>query len=310
MRPRAWVGIGLCSALGAAGFAATALRRDPPLPGDLKGSLVLVGGGPGRETLYLRDLPSEGLRAFVRLPDAVREPAVSPDGSRVAFTTRGRVGVASVATGETSIVTLGVDWLDSSPAWHPDGRSLAIVAARPGALAADIHWLELGSGQGQPRRAALTDTPLLGESSPSFARDATFVAFVREENLFRLDLPDRKLARLTGGFRKVSHARVLPSGRIALLWSTEKEFGIDTIAPDGGGRETLRQGSVRYRTLAPSPDGRYLAATFSYDLEFRLAEAIRLSHSEQVHILDARGSLVGVLARSWRSPWAEPSWGP
>jgi Tol biopolymer transport system component len=276
MRPRAWVGIGLCSALGAAGFAATALRRDPPLPGDLKGSLVLVGGGPGRETLYLRDLPSEGLRAFVRLPDAVREPAVSPDGSRVAFTTRGRVGVASVATGETSIVTLGVDWLDSSPAWHPDGRSLAIVAARPGALAADIHWLELGSGQGQPRRAALTDTPLLGESSPSFARDATFVAFVREENLF----------------------------------STEKEFGIDTIAPDGGGRETLRQGSVRYRTLAPSPDGRYLAATFSYDLQFRLAEAIGLSHSEEVHLLDARGGFVGVLARSWRSPWAEPSWGP
>jgi Tol biopolymer transport system component len=309
MRLWAWVGLVACAALAAGGLAATALRRDPALPADLDGSIVLVGGREGREALYVRHLPSEAMRILVRQPDPVREPAVSPDGARVAFATRGRIGLASLATGETTIITLGVDWLDSSPAWHPDGRSLAIVALRPGSQNADLHALELAAGQAQPRRASLTQTPLQGESSPCFSRDGAFVAFVREENLFRLDLADRKVTRLTGGFRKVSHARVLPSGRIALLWSSGKEFGIDTIAPDGTGRETLRQGTVRYRTLAPSPDGRYLAATFSYDLEFHLAEALTLSHSEQVHLLDARGGLVGPLARSWRSAWSEPSWG-
>jgi Tol biopolymer transport system component len=309
MRPRVWIGIGLCATLGGAGIAGTVLRRDPALPADLDGRIVLVGGRAGREALYVRHFPSEAVRMLVRQPDPVREPAVSPDGARVAFATRGRIGVASLATGETAIVTLGVDWLDSSPAWHPDGRSLAIVALRPGSQNADLHVLELAAEPAQPRRASLTKTPLQGESSPSFSGDGAFVAFVREENLFRIDLADRKVTRLTGGFRKVSHARVLPSGRIALLWSSGKEFGIDTIAPDGTGRETLQQGSVRYRTLAPSPDGRYIAATFSYDLEFHLAEALTLSHSEQVHLLDARGGLVGPLARSWRSAWSEPSWG-
>ncbi len=80
--------------------------------------------------------------------------------------------------------------------------------------------------------------------------------------------------------------------------------------PDGKNRETLSQGTALYRSAAPSPDGRYLAASFSYDLEFHPAEALRVRKTEEVRLLDAQGRAKGLLARSWSQSSHSPDWGP
>jgi hypothetical protein len=71
---------------------------------------------------------------------------------------------------------------------------------------------------------------------------------------------------------------------------------------------TLAEGPVFYRTVAPSPDGRFLAATFTYDLAFRPLEALLSSHGEQVHLLDASGRPLATLEGSWRHADHSPDW--
>ena len=81
--------------------------------------------------------------------------AVSPDGREVAFVftprddlKRSEIRVADLATGETRALTGTPGMQDRSPAWSPDGATLAYVSERPG-------WYELhlvgrdGSGDRQ-----------------------------------------------------------------------------------------------------------------------------------------------------------------
>lgn len=54
------------------------------------------------------------------------DPAVSPDGTRVAFSARGWIWALDVATGRAARVTDGAE-MDFRPAWSPDGSRLAFV---------------------------------------------------------------------------------------------------------------------------------------------------------------------------------------
>lgn len=277
-----------------------------PLPPGLRGLLVFVSDRSGSDALYLRRFPAGPDVRLTALLEPTREPAFSPDGRDVAFSMGGRVGVVSVASREVRILTLGIDWRDSSPSWRPDGKGLAVVARRNANDNGDIHLLELQ--EGEVKRSPVTQTPGMEESTPRFGSDGTFLVFVREDALFRLDLATGKTRRLTGGFRQVYHPRVLSSGRILYLWREDKRFGIDVIDASGKGRETLREGHVYYRTLAPSPDGRFFAATFTYDLGFHPADALKLRQTEEVRLLDAQGVPLATLARSWRSTNMSPDW--
>jgi tricorn protease-like protein len=135
------------------------------------------------------------------------------------------------------------------------------------------------------------------------------VVFVRQDNVVRIDLADGRARRITGGFRRMREPRFLPSGRLVALWTLEKQYGLDVMDVDGKNRETLSQGSTYYRTVRPSPDGRFFAATYTFDLGFHLGEALRLRPTEEVHLLDAAGRPAAVLARSWRQANHSPDWG-
>src|SRR6185436_8250448 len=102
-------------------------------------------------------------------------------------------------------------------------------------------------------------------------------------------------------FRKARAPRFLPDGRIAFLWAEGKEFGVDAIDAEGKTRETLDQGTTFYRTAAVSPDGRYLAATFTYDLGFHFWQALATAHHEELRLVDLRSHTVLPLEASWRS---------
>jgi Tol biopolymer transport system component len=181
-----------------------------------------------------------------------------------------------------------------------------VIARRTPNDNGDVHLLQLDDGG--LTRSPVTQTPGMDESAPRFGSDGTFLVFVREDALFRLDLATGRARRLTGGFRQVHAPRVMPSGRILYLWREDKRFGIDAIDAAGKSRETLREGYVYYRTLAPSPDGRFFAVTFTYDLGFHPADALKLRQTEEVRLLDAQGQPLATLARSWRYANMSPDW--
>ena len=119
-----------------------ALAGGTELPPELTGAIVFVSDRDGTPALYWRRLPRDRERRLTFGSEPVGEPAVSPDGTRVAFSMNGRIGVVAVASGETRILTLGVDWKDAQPAWLPDGRRLVVSARRRVGEPASLHLLE------------------------------------------------------------------------------------------------------------------------------------------------------------------------
>ena len=285
------------------------LGREAPLPPGLAGTLVFVSDRSGVESLHLRRLPRGRDRRLTSTSEPVRAPALSPDGARVAFTMGGRLGLVSLDTEDVRMLTLGVDWRDDSPSWRPDGKAIVVSARRSAGTNAALHLLDLDAPEGGVARHALTQTRGLDDLAPVFAPDGLSVVFVREDNLFRVSLADGRTVRLTGSFRRYRYARFLPSGRLVALWSQDKRFGLDAMDADGRNLENLSEGPVSYRSVAPSPDGRYLAATFAFDLGFHPTEALRPRKTEEVRLLDARGGALGTLAGSWRYTNHSVDWG-
>jgi len=284
------------------------LRPAPPLPSGLQGALVFVSDREGTPALYWRRMPRDRERRLTFGSEAVGEPSVSPDGTRVAFSMNGRIGVVAVASGDSRILTLGVDWKDAQPAWLPDGRRLVVSARRRAGEPAGLHLLDLAP-DGAVTRSPLTQPRARDDSQPAPSPDGTFVVFVREEHLLRVDLADGHVRRLTGGFKRERSPRFLSPGRIVCAWSEGKRHGVDVVDAEGKSREPLAEGGAFYRTLAPSPDGRFLAATLTWDAGFRPLDALVGSQKEEVRLLDASGRDLLLLEGSRRHANHSPDWG-
>jgi len=292
----------------AVALLAVLFRAGHSLPANLAGTLVFVSDRDGTEALYWRRLPKDSARRLTQASDPVRDPAIAPDGLRVAFAMAGRIGIVTLPAGDVRMVTLGVDFRDAMPAWLPDGKGLVVSGRRSSGETASLHLLDL-EGDGPVGRHPLTQTRGLDDTSPVVSPIGSSVVFVREDHLWRVSLADGRTVRLTGGFRKSRAPRFLPSGRLVCLWSEGKQHGIDVLDADGKNRETLWQGSIYYRTIAPSPDGRYFAATFTYDLAFHPADALKIRQTEEVRLLDQRGQPLAILERSGRFVNHSPDWG-
>ncbi|HEY6332870.1 MAG TPA: amidohydrolase family protein [Blastocatellia bacterium] len=62
--------------------------------------------------------------------DGAHDPAISPDGTRIALGVLGKIFVLPTSGGQCYQLTMGVSW-DSHPAWSPDGRLLAYAHQLP-----------------------------------------------------------------------------------------------------------------------------------------------------------------------------------
>jgi len=279
----------------------------PALPPRIPGAIVFVSDRDGTPALYWRRLPRDRDRRLTFGSEPASEPRVSPDGTRVAFAMDGRIAVVAVASGEVTLLTLGVDWKDAQPAWLPDGRRLVVSARRRVGEPASLHLLE-PSAEGMAVRHPLTQARAGDDTSPSPSPDGESVVFVREDRLMRVGLGDGRVTRLSGGFKRERSPRFLADGRLVCAWSEGKLHGIDTIDLATKTRTTLTQGGVFYRTLAPSPDGRFLAVTRSWDMGLHPLAAL-LGQMEEVHLLDASGRERSGLEVSRRHANHSPDWG-
>ena len=96
-------------------------------------------------------------------------PAVSPDGSRVAFTALGDLWVVPTGGGEPERITDDV-WVEADPMWSPDGTRLAYGSDRAGEGRVDIWVHDVGTGHARQ----LTEG---GGSGPVWSPDGTQIAY-------------------------------------------------------------------------------------------------------------------------------------
>ena len=285
-----------------------ALRDSSELPPDLGGAIAFVSDRDGVPALYWRRLPRDRERRLTFGSEPVSEPAVSPDGTRVAFSMNGRIGVVAVASGEVSVLTLGVDWKDAQPAWLPDGRRLVVAARRRVGEPASLYLLE-PQADASVARHPLTQARAGDDLSPAPSPDGKGVVFVREDRLMRVELADGRVTRLSGSFKRDRSPRFLSDGRLACAWSEGKKHGIDAIDLATRSRTTLTEGGVFYRTLSPSPDGRFLVVTRSWDSRLDPLAILFGGQREELHLLDVTGRERGRLEASRRHANHSPDWG-
>jgi dipeptidyl aminopeptidase/acylaminoacyl peptidase len=244
---------------------------------------------------------------LTRHPAADSQPAWSPDGNRIAFTST-RDGNEEIyvmhADGSGQIRLTSNSWGDSSPAWSPNGRQIAFVGVpdidyEVYAMSAD------GSGQRN-----LTRSPAL-EDEPAWSPDGRRIAFISDRydrdadyDIFTMKPDGSAQNRLRSGSEASGSAPDWsPDGRRLVFEESDEAFGSASqtfvMNADGSGTRNLTRNSVgQDGQPAWSPDGRRVAFQ-------------RLTGEEafQIYTMDRDGSHQKVLMASSEDQDA-PDWQP
>lgn len=226
----------------------------------------------------------------------VGTPAVSPDGSRIAYTVRvvdvpGDRYLSTVwsaaADGSAPPQQLTAGPSDTAPAWSPDGRWLAFTSRQgPAEAPHSLHLLP--SQGGDPVLVAVRDEPF---ESVSFAPDGRRLAFSSR-------VRDPRYA--TGGARRID--RLFPR-KDGIGWTVDRPsqlFVVDAAA--GAEPVALTDGRADVLYPAWAPDSRRLAFVTARD------EYADLGMVNELWIVQADGSQQRLTGAD--AVYRAPSWSP
>ena len=201
------------------------------------------------------------------------DPALSPDGSAVAFasdrTGSFEIYVVGLAPGSQEIELTGNGRNNVQPAWSPDGRWIAFSSRNEGAL-----WVVPSTG-GTPRQLADAG------SSPAWSPDSNQIVFTTQTGLVgQSNL--RAIGRDGNGLRDVTLVGTPAGGHRSPSWSNSGRFiafasvrGADEgsvwIVDAGGGTPKRLQTVLGPGNVQFSPDDRALFFTGVANVLNRLA---------------------------------------
>jgi dipeptidyl aminopeptidase/acylaminoacyl peptidase len=258
-------------------------RRDVRLIDEL--DYQLNGAGftyDRRPKLWVVDVEDGSARRITSGSSADEQPAWSPDGQRIAFVSnrgprrdlvwRSDLYLVDPAGGPVMRVTGGRHRVFHSPAWSPDGRSIAAIGHRIPAMGMSREdvWVfppepladgrEL-SGHSDLEVGASMNSDLFGTGSPRLAwdGDGETVLFGAPTDgsyeLWRVRVADGRVERLTEGRHMLSRADAVPVAggmRIAavLLSATEPPDVVSFEVPAPGGRSARPRTRDHMRRLS------------------------------------------------------------
>ena len=154
-----------------------------------------------------------GLRErFEPLGQRVVDADISPSGARAVFEARGEIFTVPAEKGSVRNITGTPGVMERSPAWSPDGKSIAYFSDAGGEYALHI---KAQDGSGAPRMIALEPTFYY---NPTWSPDSNKIAFVDKRlNLWLVDLEN-------GRQEKLDTFRQGAGSEMRLSWSPDSRW--------------------------------------------------------------------------------------
>lgn len=214
--------------------------------------VVFVSDRNGERAIWR--VPPLGGVPVLMVPNA-EDPAVSPDGRRIAFARAGpsgmhRIYVASLDDPLNARVITGDDdglWDHESPVWSPDGRMLCYADFRN-------LWLAPVDG-GSPRRLTQEEAR---DHDPEWSADGKQIFFESGRDntlaLWRVDIDGGKAERLTAGTSGEGQPSFSRDGRLLAYATRDSNSDIVVLDRQTGNRETI-SGATIENEPAVAPDG-------------------------------------------------------
>ena len=260
--------------------------------------IVFVSRIGENKELYLMDYDGRNRTQLTHHKSIILSPRVSPDGTRVAFTSfkfgNPDLFVKDLRTGGEGRVS-SYSGLNMSPAWSPDGKRLALTLSKDGNP--EVYTMN-ADGSGLVR---LTNHPAI-DVSPTWSPDGQRIAFVSSRGgnpqIYIMEASGQNVQRLTFEGNYNTHPSWSPRGdRIAFDASLGGGRNICTIRPDGSDLRVLTANWGRCEIPAWSPDGRHLL--FSSDRE----------GGSHIFLMDGEGTRIKRLTFS-KGGDTYPNWSP
>ncbi len=247
-------------------------------------------------------------------PQPVRgivRPSLSPDGTRLLYAALGDIWIAPLDGSEAPLPVTRDDWLDTDPAWMPDGQSVVFSSDRGGTM--DVWEKRLGAA---PGAGMLQLTSRFGaETSPAVSPDGSRLAWLDERGNLRVSLR-------AGGSGSDDEGEALFEGTRGLgspSWSADGEtVAISTLARfssrfrEGRNRIALVAASSGEARLLDEPASSFGSRDGDGPVFSPDGRSLAFAHDGGLAILDldGSGSPTGAPRSIFEGPADYPGWAP
>src|SRR5471030_208322 len=246
-------------------------------------AVAQTNAAPKRDSGSANKPASDALMHTLFSGHGFEQVAISPDGKGVAFvetTTSGKSGLyvssttqASTTQGKPRRMTAGKAAgsraaevpSEDSPAWSPDGRSLAFLSDAASAGQAQLYVLNIGSGKVRKlftENANRAAGPLVAEAAQTgVIKDA-----VTEQRLAVIDVGDGKLTQISPADMYVYEFNWSPDNQRFVVTAAHGNGDnnwyiaqIYTVSASGGEMKSIYKPTLQIANPAWSPDGKSVA---------------------------------------------------